>query len=114
MLQIGYVIATGICTVGPKDRAVNITSYAVLTIYVYGFQHIILIFFKNYSNVHAVLCGRKMYLSSEVKSVDLVGFKIGSSEKIFNIRESSLNIGEKNDCEWNISILNVHFNKQYK
>jgi hypothetical protein len=53
-----------------------------------------------------------MYLSSEVKSVDLMGFKTERSENIFNIREGSLNIGDKNDCKRNISILNVHFTKQ--
>jgi hypothetical protein len=70
-----------------------------MSTYVYDFQHGILIFFKtNTLIIHAVLYGRRMCLSSEVKSADLVGIKTGRSEKYFNLREGSLNIGEKNDC----------------
>jgi hypothetical protein len=46
VLQIGYTIATEICTVGPTDRTVNVKSYAFLSTYGYSFQSVTLIFFK--------------------------------------------------------------------
>jgi hypothetical protein len=72
VLQIGYMIATEICTIGPTVRAVSVKSYAFLSTYGYGFQSVILIFFNKYSNCTTGLCGGKMCLSSEVKSVDLM------------------------------------------
>jgi hypothetical protein len=60
------MIATEICTVEPTDRAVSVTSYALLTTYMYDFQNVIRIFFQtNTINIPAVLYEGKMYLSSE-------------------------------------------------
>jgi len=53
--------------------AVNFTCYAFLSTYGYDFQSVILIFLKqNTVVVTEVLYGWKKYLSSEVKSVELV------------------------------------------
>ena len=73
MLQISYMTATEICTVGPTDGAVKVTSCAFVTNYVYDYQHGKITFFKTSTLiVPTVLCGWKMHLSSEVKRVDLV------------------------------------------
>jgi hypothetical protein len=50
------MIATEICTVGPTDRAVNVTSYEFLSTYGYDFQSVILIFFKTNTLIVPQVC----------------------------------------------------------
>jgi hypothetical protein len=65
VLQIGYTIATEICTAVRTGRTINVT-----TTYVCDFQRVMLILVKtNTLIIHAVLYGRSKYLSSEVKSL---------------------------------------------